>query len=295
MSVDEIDNEGVNLPEGTDDDNLDPQNFEGNEEEYEGEGDQYSEEEDEGLTPVEQTARKQGWRPYDEWDGDPNQWVGAETFVVRGELYNKMKKQSNKINELNDVIKEFQEFQKKTQKRDLEVDVRQLKREKALAYQDEQWDKVVDIDDQIAELQGNAPQENEGESEPNAQQKEQAAEFQEWVSKPENQWYVNDPVLKGAADALAIQYEQSTENPTFAEAVEFVESKLKERFPDEFGGRRKTRSSSVNEPTMNRNPARGKKVTARSLSEDERKVGQKFVRHGLFKNLDEYALSLKNG
>src|SRR5687768_16654653 len=35
--------------------------------------------------PVEDKARRMGWRPRAEYGGDPTRWVDAETFVRRGD------------------------------------------------------------------------------------------------------------------------------------------------------------------------------------------------------------------
>ena len=38
----------------------------------------------EGEVNVEQEARTLGWVPQEEFKGDPNRWVDADTFVERG-------------------------------------------------------------------------------------------------------------------------------------------------------------------------------------------------------------------
>ena len=38
-------------------------------------------------TTIEQDAREIGWRPKEEFRGDPSKWVDAETFVTRGENF----------------------------------------------------------------------------------------------------------------------------------------------------------------------------------------------------------------
>ena len=39
---------------------------------------------EQAAAPVEQEARTLGWVPAEEFKGDPNRWVDAETFVERG-------------------------------------------------------------------------------------------------------------------------------------------------------------------------------------------------------------------
>ena len=40
--------------------------------------------------PYELEAREQGWKPQDEYEGDPNKWRPAKEFVERGELFGKI-------------------------------------------------------------------------------------------------------------------------------------------------------------------------------------------------------------
>ena len=39
------------------------------------------------TNPYEGQAREMGWRPKDEWEGEPEKWRDAKEFVERGELY----------------------------------------------------------------------------------------------------------------------------------------------------------------------------------------------------------------
>jgi len=49
-------------------------------------------------------ARESGWKPKDEWDGDPTEWVSAEEFNRRGEYLRKIHNQNRKIKQLDDVV-----------------------------------------------------------------------------------------------------------------------------------------------------------------------------------------------
>lgn len=46
--------------------------------------------------PIEATARDMGWRPLEEFRGDPSKWVDAETFVSRGEHFLPILRANNK-------------------------------------------------------------------------------------------------------------------------------------------------------------------------------------------------------
>ena len=42
------------------------------------------------TNPYEGEAREMGWRPKEEWQGEPEKWRDAKEFVERGELYGKI-------------------------------------------------------------------------------------------------------------------------------------------------------------------------------------------------------------
>lgn len=48
------------------------------------------------LTPVEQEARGMGWVPQEEFRGDPERWVDAETYVERGKTVMPLLKANNR-------------------------------------------------------------------------------------------------------------------------------------------------------------------------------------------------------
>src|SRR5690554_228223 len=59
---------------------------------------------EERAVRLEEKARQQGWRPFEEWDGDPDDWVGAETFVVRGQLFDQQRQMKRQLREAQEVI-----------------------------------------------------------------------------------------------------------------------------------------------------------------------------------------------
>ena len=48
------------------------------------------------ISETEISARAMGWRPQDEFGGDPERWVDADTFVARGEQVMPLLKAQNK-------------------------------------------------------------------------------------------------------------------------------------------------------------------------------------------------------
>src|ERR1044071_9486753 len=46
---------------------------------------------------VEQEARRQGWRPEEEFDGNPKDWVDAVTYIARGPVFKHIKDLKTKV------------------------------------------------------------------------------------------------------------------------------------------------------------------------------------------------------
>ena len=49
------------------------------------------------FSAIEQKALDQGWRPKEEFDGDPDAFIDAPEFVRRGELFSKIEHQSKEL------------------------------------------------------------------------------------------------------------------------------------------------------------------------------------------------------
>ena len=69
--------------------------------------------EDAETSPDEEAAMQSGWRPKDEWDGDPDEWVSAREFNRRGELMRKIHNQNRQIKQLDSVVNTLANQQKK--------------------------------------------------------------------------------------------------------------------------------------------------------------------------------------
>ena len=57
-----------------------------------------------GSYDYEGAAREKGWRPKEEYEGDAEGWVGAEEFVKRQPLFDKIKVQSKRLKELEKTV-----------------------------------------------------------------------------------------------------------------------------------------------------------------------------------------------
>ena len=243
----------------------------------------------------EDVARQQGWKPQEEWEGDPEGWVDAKTFNQRGEYMERIKSQSSlikklekKLSTVESTMNTLAEHHRKVKETERAKALEELKAMKVDALDMGDHSKVAEIDDQILDIKQAA----KDEVKPKEPEVHPAVEA--WVE--ENSWYKTDPILRGAADGLVRDIVEK--NPSLQGNVEEVlaqaTERLKEEFPNKFG-RKQVRSAvleggngdGVSTPRTTTN-----KYTARHLNTEQRKIAERFVRQGAVKSLEEYARQL---
>ena len=234
------------------------------------------------MSPAEQRARDDGWRPQEDWKGDPGDWVDFKEFNLRGELMNRIKEQSGVINSLNHKIEErdqtledMVEMQSKIAKREYDKAMADLKKQKAEALENDDYEGVVNLDEEIADLKANQPK---VESKPKkAEQQEDGLppEIEAWLNDPKNSWYHSDTVMRAMADGIAVDLQQQGVPP--AQMLKQVEETLRRELPHKFKGQRTPDVDDGGEYTGDRG-SRDKKPTVRDLTDEQRRVGERYVR-----------------
>ena len=244
----------------------------------------------EEMSETEAIAREGGWRPKDEWEGDPDLWVNAAQFNVRGELMGRIKtqtkqihKQDQEINNLKQGFSEFKEHAKKLAEQEYKQQLSQLKEVKKQALEEQNYDIVVEADEKMADLKASQKEEKEeAKAEPNP---EDDPEIAEWLS--DNPWYREDIVMQGAADAIATKVREANPNGTPREILNEVSKQVKERFQTQQRGN----ANPITPQASGRKP--GKKSYGKSdLNEEQLAIGKRFVKAGAVKDLKEYAAQL---
>lgn len=224
-------------------------------------------------TDYESLARRDGWRPKEEWTRDPDRWVDAKTFVERGttilpivtaknrKLEETVEALQKKVGELEDGSNKFREYHEKTlarEKAEQERLIAELEVARAKAVTDGDGERFVRIDKQLTDLR----------SQPQPQPKAEklSEETQKWLD--DNTWYQTDPALHAVADGLTDIVKR--ENPGLMGRA-FLD-KLTERVKAEM-------------PHKFQNPRR----TEKTVDEGGRKIAQKSASSRTFDDLPEDA------
>jgi molybdopterin converting factor small subunit len=253
------------------------------------------------LSPIEQKASADGWRPKDEWDGDPDQWVDAKEFVFRGELMDRIKTQTKQLSKQGETIEELRaalsklgEHNAKIAEMEYRKAVKELKRQHLRAMSEGDEDRALELGDQIDEL--NEARDNlvneqkpETKNEPvNNKANAMQEAYNAWIQDPVNSWYTTDIVMAGAADKIGYVFATANPDASPSEVFSHVVKEIKKEFPERFN--KGPRASKVSEPDQKGgSPSRGtKKYSPKDLNDEQRRVGKVFVDTGALPNLQAY-------
>ena len=252
-------------------------------------------------TPAEEKAMSSGWRPEDEWSGDSDDWIDAKTFNRNGEFMSRIQQQTKELNSnrseldaLKAGMKELGDHNKKIAEQEFKKAMKSLKQEKVVALEEEDHSAVVDIEDKIDDLK-DAKREmdvaaKEEVEHPVDQNIAPNPVFTEWANT--NDWYRKNISMRGAADAIGMEYADSHKDAPIEEVLQYVTKRMTEEFPNKFSNSRKNDPSIVTEPTGAGKRIKKNKYTEKDLTAEQREFANMFVKTGAFDDVQEYVDSL---
>ena len=238
------------------------------------------------FTAVEQEAMAQGWRPKEEFEGDPDRFIDAGEFVRRGELFSKIDHQNKELKQLRQAMEQFKAHHAQVDQRAYERAVADLKRQRKEALAEGDVDQYDQLDNAIDNLK----EQREAELIRQAQQAHQQAQqvdpaFTEWVNK--NPWYTTDVTMAGAANAYGMTLAKQGVPPL--EVLKRVEQHIKQEFKHKFTNPNREKPSAVESPGTRGSGAK----TKYQPSEMEKRIGASLVRAKAFEKVEDYYAELE--
>jgi len=235
-------------------------------------------------------ARRMGWRPQDQYTGDPSKWVDANTFVERGRQFSsRLQKEvttlKQKLEEQNETMQQFRAFHKEAMERkdrELDATIRQLRLQKAEATSNGEHEEVLEIEDRLEVLQAEkqklkqqaeAPTEKKPVADPDAEN----PVLQSWVEDG-NQWFRDNPRMRAYAIAVGEELRAAGNTKRDREFLEEVAAEMRKTFPQQFQSPR-SRPGAVESGSVGSSTPQGK--TERDLPPEDRLLMRKFVKDGL--------------
>ena len=234
---------------------------------------------------LEQEAMSQGWRPKEEYEGDPDRFIDAGEFIRRGELFSKIDHQSKEIKQLRSAMENFKSHHANVEKTAYDRAIKDLKAQRKAALAEGDVDKFDELDTAIDDI----TQERDEFVQKQIQQPAVAPAvdpaFSAWVAK--NQWYQKDAIMQGAADRLGIQLAREGMSPL--EVLKKVEQEIKKEFAHKFSNPNRDKPSAVEASTPRGQGAKSKFVP----TEEQKRIGQSFVRAKAFEKIEDYYAELE--
>ena len=255
---------------------------------------------------VEHQARVQGWRPLEEFKGNPKLWVDAETFVEKGrEIKQFTKAETERLRrelaeekkarlEQAAAIEEIREYHANMEKRAVEAALTRLKQEKRSALAEGNVALAGELDDEIDSLKS-APSAVPAKKEEAKQIPQTPAEIHPAVAAWQREnaaWLENpdEPDINAYAQGLSARL-ANRQDMTVEDRVEAMNEGLRKVFPEKFGVG-SARKTSVTAGGGEGGGAAGSRKSSKSvaaLPADARAAGERFVKQKLYPDLEAYA------
>jgi hypothetical protein len=173
-------------------------------------------------TELEEKARRMGWRPQDEYKGDPARWTDAESFVRVGEeripvMKENFNKLEDKYKTLEQKVKAQEDYQKHMGKIQYERAMKDLKAEQIMAVEEADTEKFQQLEQKAEQIKNDYS--------PKQPVQDQAPqEVAEWQAK--NAWFNTDYRMTEAARF----YENQLLHMPLAQRLEEVSRKVNADF-----------------------------------------------------------------
>lgn len=237
-------------------------------------------------SPVEVQAMESGWVPKDKYTGEEHKWVDAGEFLRRGELFKKIEDQSKQLKDVRSALNEMKKLHSQVREVEYQRALDALKAQKKTALLEGDADAVIAADERIDLVK---EQVRQFQNEPAANvQAESGAEHPEFVAWTEqNSWYKSSTPMKAFADALGQDLARAGNSPS--EVLRKVAAEVRKEFPHKFRNPNQEKPGAV-ESGGTSGSSKGTKF---QLTDDERRIGNNFVRTGAFDNIDQYIAELK--
>jgi DNA repair exonuclease SbcCD ATPase subunit len=253
---------------------------------------------------IEHRARMQGWRPEEEYRGKPGTWVDADTFLERGKEIKNFTKRENEqlrrelaelrtaLEEKGKTIEEIREYHANMERRAIEAAITRLKRERTQAAAAGDTALAAELSDEIEELKeapSAVPAKPAAETPATPAKPVEPPEVTAWKAEQAG-WYNDDPENEDlVAFAEGVAQKLASTRGTLEEKLELLTERVKKAFPDRFGSRKRVAATMGTGEGGGREGSRKSAKSVSALPAEAAQAGARYVKQGLYKNMEEYA------
>lgn len=235
------------------------------------------------LEPYEEEARSQGWKPKDEYEGDPDKWRPAKEFYERGELFGKIDSMGRELKETRKAMKMLQEHNSQIKQAEYNNALKELKALQKKHLQDGEADEYLATSELLSDLKA---EQKAREVLKEVTPAQVDPRFTSWIAA--NKWYETDQVMRDHADIIGQRYAAAHPDVDPEDVLKIVTQEVRKRFSDKFTNPNRTKPGAVGGSDTPNTP----KSKVFNMSDEEKKVMNTFIRTGVMTK-DEYVAQLK--
>lgn len=190
------------------------------------------------LSVDEQKAMQHGWVPKEQWDGNPEEWIPAKVFNMRGDFFSRIAKDKKEISELRQTVDHLVDHSRKAYDAGYKQGLAELRAERREALEAGDVERVEQLEDKIDEFkEEHAAKKQEFEQKVTKQQAQENPVFDTW--HVENDWYMADVTLTTYANEVASEVagkaQASGVQVDYPKLLQEITRKVKQKFPERFG------------------------------------------------------------
>ena len=180
------------------------------------------------YTAIELKAMEQGWKPLEEWEGEPDEHRSAKEYLDRGDLLKTIKQTNSKVREMEAMLTHLSAQNKRVYEAGYQKALVDLKSQRAEAMREGDVDKVLQIEEKIDETKEAL---NTIKRAPVTQvQQGPTPAYQDWLSK--NQWYLKDASLHHWTNGMSAEYFKINPHATEQEVLDYLHEEIRKEFPN---------------------------------------------------------------
>lgn len=184
------------------------------------------------YTEIELKAIDQGWIPKEEFDGDISEFIDAPEFVRRGELFDKIERQSKELKVLRAGHEALRQHHFKVKKMEYERAVKALKAERRQAMISGDTEHALALEEKMENMESDQRLLMEEARQAAIEESDDSytPQFQSWVER--NMWYETNDTMRAAADALGKKFHAQGNSPE--KVLTMVEREIRKEFSHKF-------------------------------------------------------------
>lgn len=226
------------------------------------------------VNEFEVKAVEKGWKPKEQYSGDPDDWKPAKQWLEFGELLDTVHSLKRKSSDFEEKINTVVELSAKAQAAQKEQVIKELKSRQREAVEIGDFDSVDSITEELTQVKASIPQQPASQAKPSMD--ESVKRMVEDFSARNAHWF-NQSAENISAYREATIYEDylSRERPelTIPERFAKVEAHIKQEFPQKFQNARQSAPPAVESSSNNLIAPKDKKITLRDLPKNLQRIG----------------------